>query len=605
MELSKKIESLKPSMLNCNVFSVYDYPSSYTITELLCEFFKAINACIELCNKTIDLTEWLVNEGLEKEVAEKLDSWLKDGTLQDIINEKIFKELNEKLNETSKNSNYLINEFNSNKINIQYPPVGYEQYACVADANFKGEDGRWYKSACSMELATDNTNNIKELMRIAHREGKDLYVPKGRYALENPIVESIIGLEGENMIYTEFVYNGVSQIDKFFKITGANRLKMSNIQFNGDGKCRTCLDTSFDVVGPSLNNSYERVFCKGYTHIGWIGENNSDVWFNECLICEPGVDVSQTYACKFISPGGPIQFMNCNFLDTSIVAGQYIAFTDCVNRGIVVDGVGFNILHYTNGYLTQSPNTKLTIEIKEGSECGSIILTSPHIEIDKSGFLLGGSGKLHYGFNVTGGHIFDPENIHTGRLLSDTVNTTYTACNLKFVNTWFGGIIIPKKRFTDKGFIFEFERCMNDGVILRDWRIVGFPNTYTAIGDNEVQLCATKYDSGFRKYKIVVGNVNNSGVEVCDITNHGIYTVKLVGTTLDTPKSIITLPFVGGYGNDATPIMQAPGIASYADNKLNAKIENNKLIVFVEGSATIPQVYCYIEETSMGANKNE
>lgn len=115
MELSKKLAELKPTMLNCNAFSIYDYPDCYSITELLCEFFKAINGCIELCNKTIDLAEWLVNEGLEQEVAKKLDLWLQDGTLQSIINEKIFKELNDKV-DTNKNSIDTLNtEFTNYK----------------------------------------------------------------------------------------------------------------------------------------------------------------------------------------------------------------------------------------------------------------------------------------------------------------------------------------------------------------------------------------------------------------------------------------------------------------------------------------------------------
>lgn len=97
MELSKKIEELKPTMLNCNAFSIYDYPECYSVTELLCKFFTAINECIKVCNNTIDLVEWLVNEGLAIEVAKKLQQWLEDGTLAKIINETLFKELNDKI----------------------------------------------------------------------------------------------------------------------------------------------------------------------------------------------------------------------------------------------------------------------------------------------------------------------------------------------------------------------------------------------------------------------------------------------------------------------------------------------------------------------------
>lgn len=91
-----KIEKLKPQDLHCNIFSVYDY-DSVSIQELLCLFFTKINQCIEISNYTLELAEWLVNQGLKEEVAKKLELWLVDGTLAEIINETIFKELNEKI----------------------------------------------------------------------------------------------------------------------------------------------------------------------------------------------------------------------------------------------------------------------------------------------------------------------------------------------------------------------------------------------------------------------------------------------------------------------------------------------------------------------------
>lgn len=93
----KSIEQLKKKDLNCNIFSVYDY-DGLTITELLCQFFTKINECIDISNETIDLAKWLVNEGLEIEVAKKLVMWLEDGTLENIINVNLFKTLNEKIN---------------------------------------------------------------------------------------------------------------------------------------------------------------------------------------------------------------------------------------------------------------------------------------------------------------------------------------------------------------------------------------------------------------------------------------------------------------------------------------------------------------------------
>lgn len=94
----KSIEQLKKKDLNCNIFSVYDY-DGLTITELLCQFFTKINECIDISNETIDLATWLVNEGLEIEVAKKLVLWLEDGTLENIINNTIFNKLSNKIND--------------------------------------------------------------------------------------------------------------------------------------------------------------------------------------------------------------------------------------------------------------------------------------------------------------------------------------------------------------------------------------------------------------------------------------------------------------------------------------------------------------------------
>ena len=93
MDLNKKLEELKPYQLNCNVFDVYSY-NGLSMQELLCQFFTKINECINVSNETFKLSEWLVNEGLNKEVAKKLELWLADGTLEDIINVELFSDIN-------------------------------------------------------------------------------------------------------------------------------------------------------------------------------------------------------------------------------------------------------------------------------------------------------------------------------------------------------------------------------------------------------------------------------------------------------------------------------------------------------------------------------
>ena len=63
---------------------VYDF-SDMTNEELKCKFFQKLQECIDLCNNTNDIVEWLKNEGLKNEVNELLTTWLNDGTLNEII----------------------------------------------------------------------------------------------------------------------------------------------------------------------------------------------------------------------------------------------------------------------------------------------------------------------------------------------------------------------------------------------------------------------------------------------------------------------------------------------------------------------------------------
>lgn len=109
-KLMDKIESLKKTDLNCNVFSVYDY-CGLSMQDLLNQFFTKINNCIDISNKTINIVEWLVNEGLKLEVAKKFEEWLQDGTFSEIINNDIFSDLNLKINVNENEINLLKTNF--------------------------------------------------------------------------------------------------------------------------------------------------------------------------------------------------------------------------------------------------------------------------------------------------------------------------------------------------------------------------------------------------------------------------------------------------------------------------------------------------------------
>lgn len=90
---------------------VYDF-SEMTNEELKCKFFQKLEECIDLCNNSSEILDWIKNEGIEDNVKEILNTWKDDGTLKEIVNNYILNNLkNEIISEISKNLNFSLKSF--------------------------------------------------------------------------------------------------------------------------------------------------------------------------------------------------------------------------------------------------------------------------------------------------------------------------------------------------------------------------------------------------------------------------------------------------------------------------------------------------------------
>ena len=99
----KQLDLLKNSLIDWNVnYSVYPY-NGYTINEVLCQFFDAINKGIVVINdytKWVDeLLNWVKAEGLKEEVVKALENMIETGKIEDIINNEIFGDINTDITE--------------------------------------------------------------------------------------------------------------------------------------------------------------------------------------------------------------------------------------------------------------------------------------------------------------------------------------------------------------------------------------------------------------------------------------------------------------------------------------------------------------------------
>ena len=75
---------------------VYDL-SDMTDEELRCKFFQKLEECIDLCNNTSNIVDWLKNEEFENIATQLLTTWRDDGTLNKIIDDFVIAEIKQEI----------------------------------------------------------------------------------------------------------------------------------------------------------------------------------------------------------------------------------------------------------------------------------------------------------------------------------------------------------------------------------------------------------------------------------------------------------------------------------------------------------------------------
>ena len=80
--------------------SVYNF-NDYTLNELICKLAQKMDEVITQSNESFSYLDWLKGEGLSDEVIKTFLEWKENGTLENIINENIFNDLNNKITETT------------------------------------------------------------------------------------------------------------------------------------------------------------------------------------------------------------------------------------------------------------------------------------------------------------------------------------------------------------------------------------------------------------------------------------------------------------------------------------------------------------------------
>lgn len=174
----EKLNEIKKMDLECGVFSVYDMDGK-TTQEIFNQFFTKINKVIDVSNASITLIEYLVDEGIKVEIAEKLVEWVQDGTLKDIVENDVLAEINAKIDASMKDIQEQKDRVESVVFRLE------EQFDFLKEK--EGYNVKYYGAVG--DGINDDTGAIKRAMYSAQADesNKTIYIPSGIYCISDSI----------------------------------------------------------------------------------------------------------------------------------------------------------------------------------------------------------------------------------------------------------------------------------------------------------------------------------------------------------------------------------------------------------------------------------
>ena len=91
--------------------SVYEF-NDYTLNELICKLAQKMDEVITQSNESFNYLDWLKGQGLSDEFIKIMEQWKENGTLETLINEQLFNDLNTKIDNNKTESDESINAIN-------------------------------------------------------------------------------------------------------------------------------------------------------------------------------------------------------------------------------------------------------------------------------------------------------------------------------------------------------------------------------------------------------------------------------------------------------------------------------------------------------------
>lgn len=310
---------------------VYDF-SEMTNEELRCKFFQKLQECIDLCNNSADILEWVKNEGLEKEVVELLTQWKEDGTLESLINIDLLNTIKTEL------SSKIDKKVDSETFNNTVSTIN-EQLDNIAILKPNG---------------VDDTDNIVNILNTQKR----IKLLDGAFKVTNIKLSSDVELIGSNNTTIELI--GKNGVPCLYAINAAN-IKISNINFVGNDLdlygfgVISLFNTTNSIIEECKFNNIFRGLHKGSVAINLEGSSNNVVRRNKITNSGYGIcvgtrndDISidgQTITLLKEANNNIIEF---NYIHTTTMDGIFISAS--LNTEVTTHRISDNIVRFNEVY---------------------------------------------------------------------------------------------------------------------------------------------------------------------------------------------------------------------------------------------------------------
>ncbi len=377
---------------------VYDF-SDMTNEELRCKFFQKLQECIDLCNNTSDIVEWLKNEGLENEVNVLLSQWLEDGTLEELINIDKINKINNRLDhitiimpppstveENTKNLQNILNKAKDGNINLTVQILGgyYELKSCIIYDNttIKMTNKTTLKNVATTfyNPETQLSQNIPILFMNAKPFDEDdsnitKYNGRSNIVIDGGTLETISAFllsHGQNIVIKNVTFKNCDS-DHYIQIASCKNVKIQNCKF----------------IGTTERNS-SRQYVE-FVQIDWMTNKGQPCWVSSASIFDSSVnDGIEIDGCEFITGCGQYEFMyTC--------VGSHSSDGDNKNKNIIIRNCKFTGYSYSGLTIDKMRNVLIENNIFTDTK-GTTAITitdSENVIINPSNRITGGKRGIY------------------------------------------------------------------------------------------------------------------------------------------------------------------------------------------------------------------